>query len=400
MRDFDSLLSINVGGAACQLADYSYFSEPLVKEGKGRTGTHVRLEGEGWIEAGQDSSAFGTRLLEAVASFSVSGQNIIIQEWGGPVKLELLAAQCVEGGPHITFTLDRNLDGVGLVKKFRFSADAEQKLNTDDPNEPSNTFTATTTTGPDGLRTVEINGEVTGSNAMSHFTTKVLDQFASQYPHAKWVRNHQAGVNLAGDKVTYTVTFAELLNPYPAALPSEAVDGEASIRMERDEQFKLVRIFRFDLVVTGDPQTVYDAIRPAPASLVRETSEITRHKVQRIQAEFTTMADGNGDGLLYFEQSFSMGLSFSTVAAVQYPGLKPFLVYNPPNPCKYAQTGRAIGYGKFPKAPDPLLGNLASTPIVVNRHIDAFQKETTWQYEFLAVDPASVDLTKLARPSK
>src|SRR5687767_7592673 len=101
-RPFDSLLSLNIGGAHAQLHDYSLFSEPLVKEKRGRTGTHVRLEGEGCIEAADTSSAFGAAIAAAVASFTLSGQNITVTEFGGSVVVQILAAQCVEGGPHVT----------------------------------------------------------------------------------------------------------------------------------------------------------------------------------------------------------------------------------------------------------------------------------------------------------
>jgi hypothetical protein len=404
MGEFDQLLSLNLGGASFQLDDYGYASEPIVKDGRGRAGTRLRLTCTGWVSVGAEETTadYGAAVVAAVRSFSVSGQNVEVKEFNGALLVQILAAWCVDGGPHVTFSLLPNKDGVGLVKRFSVTVNASTWLDGGGVNpttEPSNAYTIRTTTGPDGLRRVEIVGELLGVDAGGYYRAQVVPTFRRAYPAASWGLSERLEANTAGDKTSYTITFAELVEPYPGAAPDLAVDGEHVDRKERDEQMRLVTRYSYDLLVVGSPQLLLNTIRPKGVTILRESSEVTHHLGKRLRAEFVVLAGGNGNDLLNFEQSFNEVRSADVVEVARYAGLKPFLVRTPADVFRYQQRGRAVGLNRFPKPPDPLTLPMTAPPQIQHTQLNGVECETTWQYDYATVDQYAVRLADLARPA-
>lgn len=403
MAEFANILACNLGGAAAQLTDYTYQTAPIVKEDKGRTGTTVTLSGTGYVNA--DAGAFGAAVRATVDQFSLSGADVIVSEFSGALLAELLAARCLNGGPHVGVKLLGNLDGTALVKKFEFAATGEQNLGGDD-SPPTNSYTLKTTTGPDGMRQVSIDGEIAGKGAMAYYSATVLPAFNAAYPTAKWVPTNSAGINQAGDKASYSIGYVEITAALPAAGGTVVVDGEATTRLERDEQQRLLAHYTYDMLCVGDPQKILDAlrplVRPGIANIIRESSEVTTYKGRRLRAEFIVLTSGSGNDLLDWSQGFGRSKAFPTVTEATYPGIDPFLIRNPKNAARFTQRGRAVGLFKFPKEPEPIFPYLVALPVIVRTHISEWEKETTWEYQFASTDPAMTDydLTKLRRPDQ
>lgn len=400
-RPYEALLSLNIGGASFQLDDYGVSFQPIVKEGKGRTGTKVELRGRGYVDGGAgagSAAAMADGVTAASESFSVSGQNVVVTELG-TLLVSLLAARFVDGGPHIDYELLGNLDGVRGVKKFQFVAYGEQKLG--DGNDPDNSYTLRVTTGPDDVRKVDIDGEITGPGAAAWFTSRVLPEFTAAYPLSRWVPGHWMRRNFKGDKATYGISFEEIVRPYPDAGAGAAVDGDYTETVERDEQQRMVRRFEYDFLCVGDPQALADVLRPQPHDgIVSESINVTHHKGKRLRATFVILESGSSNDLLDFSQSFGRSDAFPTVTAATYPGVKPFLIRNNEEPAHFTQRGRAVGLRRFPKAPEPILPYLTGEPVIVYSHLTEWEWETTWEYQYASVDAVTYDVTKLARPAK
>lgn len=397
---FDAIAKINIGGTNFSLGDFSLKSKPVVEPGKGRTSTEVHLEGWGWVEAGTDVNAYGAAVASAVGSFNKSGQDVAINEWGGALVITLNAAGCLDGGPHINFSLEPSQAESPLTKRFTFSIDANQKP---DPtsNTPDETYKVTTTTAADNTRQITISGDLAGVGLAAFYQGTVLPRWGSTYPPANWVMKQALQLNGTGDRGSYTISFEELIEPLPNGDGFTMADGETTFRVERDEQENLLLHTIWEGQVIGDPVKAIMAIRPTPPeSIRRESYEYTNLKGHHIKAEFVQLDSGSGDGLLDFEQTLGTNANFPTYQAAVYPGIGPIVVRDPDPPYRYLQEGRAVGLGQFPKEPEPLLPFLSSPPVVQQEHLDEDRKQTTWHYEFFATARATLDLYKLGRPTK
>lgn len=396
---FQNLLKCSLGTAEFQLADWAYKAEPILKDGQ-RSGTKHIVEGEGWVEASSEST-LATRIAAAVASFTISGQDFVIHGFGGVKMLELLAAQCSDGGPHITVEVLKQKPGAALKKDFRFTVVADQGGDSTESNKVTNTYKVQTVTRPDDLVVMTASGELVGKAARAYFDASVVPFFDALAPTPN-VPVIRFDANAAGDKATYSIEYSQLARALPIAPAGTViVEGEVITGKDRDPQYRQTRTISFDLLVDGDPIVVRDLIRATlGVTPFQERFEVTAHKEVRVRGEFVALEAANADDLIFFEQSIERVRGEDTPLKVAtWPGIDP-LIYRGEKPAiTLVQRGSAVGLGKFPKAPAAMFpGELAEKPRIVNSHLDAVQKRTEWEYRMVFVAEPTVALASLGRP--
>lgn len=398
MGEFATLMACNVGGSGFQLDGYRYACDPVLSDsGGGRTGSTVTIEGMGYLSAATPA-AVATLAGELATSLERSGQDVWITELSGVKVIELLAARCTEG-PHIAFEIS---DGnSALTKRVKFRVTARTGYGSDDGqgSEPAHDYTIQTTTAPDLTVQVSIKGKLVGPpSAYTFWRDAQLKRWLDAYPGNEWTSGWEIERPGEKDQVDYTITFTQLAAPLPSVVGGQATEGEVSDTFERDEQQRVVRHVTFDLAIIGDWTKVWMAIRPADATtIVRERWDVTRHKGSRLRGEFVVLATADGKDLLHWEQSLEVQPgSYATVTPVSLPGINPFLVWNPKAPTIMIQRGRAVGLGRFPKAPTPLWPVMTRTPSVVRNHLNGWEKETSWTYELVAPDDTGIEVAQAA----
>jgi hypothetical protein len=439
MAEFDAIFHCTYGGEAFQLKDYVLTSETTFGPGGKRTGTKVRVTGTGYVEA-TDAADLTAKLESIREAFQVDGADLVITGLGGGVQVEILAAQTTKSGPHVErFELGESAGWPALVKPVSFAIFADQPtLGTG--GVPVDTYAVTTATRSDRLRQIGYAGELSGPDASAHFRTVVLPQrFAlfglvpppgstggtggtggggaggggtgptpSSGQAGRWVPDYEDEVNDAGDVLRYRMTFTELEEAIPAAyLDAEigVVDFEYTFSADRDDQMRLVETRQYDVLLTGNGYTLVRQLRPEPPIVVlRESVRHTSYRERRVQATFVTLAAGDGNDLLEWRQTVSYDRTEDPVfQAVEYEGLPPVLLRKIRPVQRARQSGRAVGLGKFPKAPPPVWGtaNYAASPRVERNDLSNFEKETTWTYEYVfngAVPRVELDLIDRPTP--
>lgn len=104
-----------------------------------------------------------------------------------------------------------------------------------------NSLKVTVRTRPDGLRRISYAGQLKGPGAQAFVRDQFLPGLLGKYPRAKWVVAQQDITGDAADTfVEFSAELAELIQPLPAAPGAAAVEGEATFRVDRDEQMRLV----------------------------------------------------------------------------------------------------------------------------------------------------------------
>ena len=386
MSDYSQYLSCSVGTASFQLRDFSMKAAPVVKANQGRVWTDVTITFEGWVD-GTSPADLSTKLAQVTQSFGVPQQDVIITGLAGATEAAIYAIGCLEGGPFIEWEMLKGSDEI-LTRRFNVTVTAKyfDPGNGSSQAQPYDTFKLTTAVRPDGLSTVTRGGESHGPQADAFFLNTILPAMQANYPLPKWVvnYNHEQSGDLKQTSCTYTVTAEEQFANLPAIAGATAVNGEASTRMERDEQYRLTTVIEFDLAVVGDPYKLRDSLKPA-GTILRSSSRVTMLREQKLTCSFTVLSGADGNNLLDFKQSFKQSrFEVNTFESISYPGLDPLVYKKPTEPQRYVQSGRAVGAGVFPRPADPLFDSNYAAPSEIDyQTLNFYECETTWTYTYL-----------------
>lgn len=412
MGSLDAFLDCSIGGTGFQLVDYSVRSDPVIEEGIGRVGTRVQIEGEGYIES-VSQAAHSAAIAAAIAGLDVAGQDIIVKGFGGVVELQLLAAWCKDGGPHVSFQMLPQKDLSPLRRAFRFTATGERSWTAgEDPDDPGESaYREVIATEEGGMRTATITGQVRGPDALQRFSDIWLPFWFISYPQAQWTSKWQTDANWADDELKYTITFSELGEPLPE-LPDGPWIGEVQLQKgaDFDERGLVTRTWAWEVVYGGDSSQIWSALRrKCEGIIIRQTASEQVYHQRRLSVTFTTLSgpDANIPDLLEWEHSVEIPTEGSgRLEATEYPGAgRALLAYTPAPAYAATQSGRATGLGRFPNAPGPLWpANLAEVPVISRRWVNEYVAETSWRYAFLAdsntpFEMNATALEKLKRPS-
>jgi hypothetical protein len=414
----DSFLSCSIGGANFRLQKYSVKRAAVVEENRGRVRWRVTVTGEG--EAfGVDQASFTAAVAAASAAFSSSGQNLIIRGFNGSAMVSLLAASCVNKGPHFDFELGEHPAPFRQMVKFTANADSisgqvDGGGGGETPDAPPGTeesYEQTVKVDVLGLRTVTRKGRVTGPNAQNVFTASTLADARAAFPLPLWVVTHEmsASSSAQGLELTFTINAQEMAGPLPATGDGAvyAVKGSATVRVERDDQMRRQSTYDFDLQVKGDPMALVDRLRelgPAARPVVRESVTLTTIEEPRLRASFTVLEGGDGSILLNFSQRVEvMQGEDVTYEPKLFSGCEPLLLQKPKGIVQIVQSGSATGAGAYPAVPEPLLDVHLAAPRITYEEISAFEKRVSWTYTLYAEAQQWADLVpvlpeKIGRP--
>lgn len=416
MSTFSSIYQCSLGGTNFQLTLFNEHNATILEEGlqKGRS---ISIDGEGYVE-GSSGADLETKIAAVRAAFLVRGQDFKVTGLGGGKYCELLAATCLNGGPHVDFESVES--DQPLVRKFKFSLVAEQQATSGGVPEPfpvkEDTRKLTIETTPDLLQTLTFEGTISGPGATAFFLDHVLQPLSEIYPEQPqagqvgWVISHKYDVNITDDKLNYSVRIKELATPFGVPLGAATiVDGELTSERDRDGDRLLVTT-SCDFLVLGDMDEVVKLIRPAGVgvSLIRESVEKTAHQERRLRARFTVLQSADQNGLLEWESSVELQHEDPVVRAVPYDGVRLELVYDLAAARRLNVSGRAVGIGRYVKEPSvPLIKGyqMADAPTVRLSQRNRYEFETSWTYSMVGAaglgnNEARLLTDAMSRPSK
>jgi hypothetical protein len=400
MAAFDTILKASIGSTSFQLMDYSVRETAVTKEGLGRVGTKVVIQGDGWIEAA-DAAAFTAAIVAALGSFRVDGQNVTITGLGGGLEYQLLAASCVDGGPFVDVEIGQQSQrGEGFVKPVKFTANGSTAPGSG--QQITDQWKVETATRPDGLRGITYSGETRGAGAVGLYVNGVLPDLLRQYPAAEWIHQQKYSSNRKQDLVEWQVSFIELVEPLPSTGDVTVADGEFTERKDRDEQMRLVRETSYDLVIEGDAYSLLTTLRPADGVILKESSEVTHYREQRLRASFVQLMGGDGNDLLNWEQTLEAESETTPLRVVLYPNAAPVFILEV-QPSYLVQRGRAIGAGSYPVPPAPFWPDqLVERPKIITTPLNAVEMQVEWHYRFVFRSPPTTAsfVARLSRPAQ
>ena len=125
-----------------QVDQVDYAVQPTLEQDAGRVGSEVRVEGEGFLASADQAATSGV-------DFKVMG-------FGGAVVHQVLAAGCLEGGPHVSFQVMRAGSGPNH-RRVRFGVSARTV-----PSTLVSAYRYRMGSGPDGLQRVGQAGRSPG----------------------------------------------------------------------------------------------------------------------------------------------------------------------------------------------------------------------------------------------
>lgn len=412
MAELDiDLLACTIGTDKFALEDRQQEYDPHFNSSGQRDGTIVRVKGTGWI-TGDDKSDFITKQTGAASKFVVSGKDFAIVCYG-QTELTLPAAACVNGGPHITFSLEeQNKDGGMGLRRFRFEVEGQTAIG-DFGGTPVEiaTFQDTIDQKPDALRTWTREGKINTSGAQARCQAAVTAFLALFAGQPQWVISRREIKTDNQDRVgSYTVAMEELRAPLPAVPGGGAqpVDGQTSFVQERDEQYRLIKTWRFDLLLSGaDYMPVIDFLRDGVTAggtlfILHESFNASLTRETRINAIFVVLGGADGSELMDWRQTLEFATEDDTWTPISYPGCAPVLVRNPATFRTLTQRGEAVGAGKWPQpAPALFPDRLIAAPVITPSTTDALERRTSWVYTMAVPSQANgADPTAPPSPMK
>lgn len=414
MGEYDSLLKATYGSADFTLTDYSV-QDDSVSDGLLQIQRKIVVTADGYID-GSDAADFAAKLDALRTAFQVPGQSLTITGLGGQTEYSLLAPACLDGGPYASFTQQPGQKGTAWQRWFQIKIEAVLGIkDSSDPNKNpgkiSDTRKAKVQTRADGVRRIEYTGKMAGPDCSPYFEAAVMDQLRQQYPWPDWIISVERDGNPNDTRLDYTLRVEQTVDPlYGADDNNRAMDGTASIRVERDEQMRQIRTLSFDLLVIGDPEVIRSqVIRPNGQTILRESYEITLIREQRLRATFVILESGEGNDLLDWSQSVDWEGGGQTVRIVEYDGVKSIPVYDSKNTLfKVTISGRAVGLGRYPTPPDVtnLNGMLQlAKPTYRHEPVNQAERAVTWNYQLVGDKPLDAGqlaqfLVGLERPSQ
>lgn len=151
----------------------------------------------------------------------------------------------------------------------------------------------------------------------------------------------------------------------------------------------MVATYDFDLTLAGgDPQAVAARLRSSlDGKVTRESVAYSSVRHRRLRCSFQTLRAADDGDLLNFQQSLAITSADDAYQEYAYPGADPVVVALPKVHARVVQSGTAVGLGRFPKPPDPVLDyHEQQRPSVRYTHVSQYEAATEWNYQMIDVD--------------
>lgn len=385
-------------GVSMQVVSVSYKESPMLENELGRAGTTVLCQGEGFIQTA-DQATLQAAIAALTNKTRVSGADFTILGIGGVVVHQVLAAQCLEGGPHIGFEIPE--DGGGpTLRRVKF--DVQAKIIA---IGILHSYKLKIATGPDGLITVTQTGAIVGVGSNLYFSGTVLGPFQTTYPSPRFVVNYDAtfpaeAVNSIDNLTTrYTMNAVQMAGLLPQDGGAKVVVGEVTQREDRDEQQRKTTVFEYDLTLSsGDWNALLTSLRPDPAAnkIIRESANYSSIRQSRLRASFTILSSADGTTLLNYSRTVVITNPADNYEEFSYPGADPIAVLKPKTLPRLSDSGSATGLGVFPNKPAPLLEDFAQPPVYRLVDVSNYEKQISWDVEQLATDGTAIEIATIA----
>lgn len=398
MVDYGGIFACSYGTTGFQAVSYALKQSPIVKEGVGRTGTRVEVTIAGTLEA-TDAAGMFEAVSAAQSQLSLDGQNLILTGLGGQIEYALLAAQCLYGAPHVDFEIADS--DKPLVKDVKFTARAEIVSK-----DVSDAYKVSLAIRPDGLRTITRSGEINDPQADSdsYFASVTLPGFRKTYPLPDWVVDVQYDSGMTGTnaKVSYKLTARENYGSLPGSgqlgeKGVRAVDGQASVRTDRDEQMRKTTTFDFDLLVDGDATDLLTQLRTQASAggrvILRESFSTESVKENRLKATFTILESGGNNAMMNWQESLRLTPPGQVYEERTYVGAAPILVRRPDTIGRLQQAGSAVAVRVFKREPSPVFRFDANPRQITLTDQNDVEKKTDWTYDRFLTDNAGTPLS-------
>lgn len=410
--ELTELSALDVDGQIYELSESTYQTEPVLSPGPGmiRIGSSRTLTAVIRIRAATQA-LLTAALVEAQTRLAVSAVRVAVSAFG-TTEIELKPADYVDGGPHVSFVLGKQV--AGLERTITVTVKGQTASDSDgggggsgSVNDASHTISTAIT--PMGTQKVTRSGTYVGSNAWTKYTS--LEQaWANQYGWPNYVVERTIKQGVAGTSVQYELTSTEAVGSYfGTSNGAKAVDGEVTDALETDYgTSRQTRRVTANLAVNGDPWAIADQIRAWLmddlgnwGELASERLSVTLIREARLQAEWTIIGGSNDNVLLDWEHEveWASGEVQQSLKVLNYPAATPVIVYAPTPERTYVQRGRAVGLGAYIKPATPLFPDNLSAPEKVKcRRINDIERETTWEYTFVSIDMLVPTTAQLERP--
>jgi hypothetical protein len=387
----DSIFSLEVLAAGYtprfQLSNYTRREEPILDQAGARHGRKVTLSATGWVEASSGVS-IGAAANSTVAAVSFLGKTVRLKRYGS-VEFELASGGAIDGGPRCSITIEPH-DGEDGVRPATIEVEASY---VEDPYEqqltPTWPYVEVETVRADGLRSVRRSGLIleTGG-AYTNFITDVLVTFQSDYPPAEWITTHEIDRTHRGDRISFTLTAAELRAEYP----TDVKDGERVVRrvVEESGRVTLEYSYNFLLAPTASYSTVLAALRPA-GTIIRESTEVTNHRELRLSATFVVL---ESTGVIESRQTVEIEENPPVLTVKRYSGTAPIAVEDMADFRIVSVNGYCIAT-TAQNMPAAISEDFVTKPVVARERLSPAEVRTTWSYKAILDDATEFDVAWL-----
>ncbi len=403
-----------------QVDQFAWAAKPIVQADLGRIGTSVQLDGEGYVSTA--TPALLAAALAAVdAAARVSGADFALTTFG-QVAHQVLAADCIEGGPHVAFSVlpDR---ATPTYRRVRFSLTARTNSNL-----TVNAYALRTAVAagrppqgdPDRRPPGGGHGRAVRAGRPRPVPRRLPGGDVGPVVRVGPVVPGRPGRSTTWRPGTRSPPRSCPTRSRPTGGDGAAVDGRATVAAERDAQHRLVTRYRFELTLSaaqavdagGVRATLLAAVTgamPGGAVVTAESASYASVRGRRLRCEFETLAAADNNGLLGYAGQLVLTGDEPTYETITYPGAAPVAVQRAAVQRAAVlplldQAGSAVGLGAFVIEPSPLWPDAAEPPVRRFAYDDPYTCRTEWAYRQVRTDGQAVDVPTLlagfARPAK
>lgn len=392
--DYSQALACTIGSASFGLVRYDVQIQAVTKPGIGHYCDQVTARLEGQVQA--DSPADLSMALANVANSLKDGQDVTITGLGGEQEFSCVAARCFDGGPFIDFEMEEE-SPVPLVKMIRLTIHTDQLPLGNTAGQYQ--YNVTTSTRPDGLQTVTWDGQSTSPLGSTYLNNTVIPAFKQAYNGPQYAITTEYTTSASG--VMTTIRFRFTATQYFGSLSDyggsgAAVEGSVQMRTERDEHFRKVTTWEFDLQLgtKADASDTLTDLRNyvigkgqggAGAQIIlRESATIEQLRDNHLRASFTVMASAGNDALMNWRRTIQIKYPDQPAEEHTYIGAAPILVQLPQRNGQISDNGSAISADQWLQPPAEIYASLphVEPPEADFEYLNEVEKQTTWRRRY------------------
>jgi hypothetical protein len=405
MADFTALSSCSIGGSQFELGKWTLREEPELVDGM-IVGRKIGLSLEGWIE-GNSGSELAGRLGSTISSLRLSGQNVVISEFG-VTAYSLLAAWCRDGGPHVVLAVEP-----GNARRKIIKAEVTGMTGVS-PGEGGGGGGSGTTTRytmeylPDRRRKVGQRGEIRSAAAMAEYEA-ARTAFEAAFSTARWVVKASIETGSTDQSLSYQLTAEELSEDLPVVAGAVVHEGSRGSGQARDALGEIRQTVSYDVAFTGDADAIYSTLRLEAeriGPIIEETKDVSALRDRRLRCSFVVIR-GDGNDLMGWDVEIEATQEAGGARIIDYEGVTSLVVRQPKLAHRLSIQIRATGLLRYPKIPMPAIAGefVEEAPgRVRRRRVDNYRRETTLSWQLIATRAYGSELETqllraLARPA-